>query len=234
MKTKDDFEEWYKKENPWNFNNSITDHVRRKIFISHIDAVFSNTIIEGILDAGCGEGYLTSDIALKYGVYIDAFDISDNAIHYAKERNGLDTIHYYHQDLNDFQPTRKYDLIICEESLYYLNDVERRQAIKKFHASLRNDSYLKLSVVTIGENQYRKYFTLDKIKSLLTDNGFKIISILPSVINNKYFIHKIMFRIFAIVFYLIKAKILIEVLERITMQYPLEKCYQVSILAKKV
>src|SRR5260221_10813767 len=121
MKTKQDFETWYAKENPWDFNNTIIDKVRRKILIHHLDALCHETKITSILDVGCGEGYITKDIVNKFNVQIDAFDISDKAIARAKIKNSHSKINYYQLDLNDFQPTKEYDLILCEEALYYLN-----------------------------------------------------------------------------------------------------------------
>jgi len=85
-----------------------------------------------------GEGYITRDIATIYDAEIDGFDISDNALVMARAKNAHDRISYFHLNLNDYVPDRKYDLIMCEETLYYLTDDERTSAVRMFHRAIKS------------------------------------------------------------------------------------------------
>ena len=62
MKSKDEFESWYTKENPWNFIGTLSDSVRRHIFRRHLSNIPNSSKVLSILDIGCGEGYMSAEL----------------------------------------------------------------------------------------------------------------------------------------------------------------------------
>jgi 2-polyprenyl-3-methyl-5-hydroxy-6-metoxy-1,4-benzoquinol methylase len=58
---------------------------------------------------------------------ITAIDVSPTAIERARERHPAPRFHA--TSLDDFHPGRKFDLVVCAETLYYIRDVEA--AIRK-------------------------------------------------------------------------------------------------------
>jgi 2-polyprenyl-3-methyl-5-hydroxy-6-metoxy-1,4-benzoquinol methylase len=235
MESKDDLEKWYSKEDPWKYINTIPDKIRRAILLKHIEAVFSDGLKKTVLDVGCGEGYTSNDVASKYNADIDAFDLSENALATARKRNSRENINYFQLDIKDYVPDKKYDMIMCEETLYYLTDDERITAIRKFHEAINAGGYLKIATITIGKNRSRKYFTLDSIKELLVSNGFQLVSILPSVIRKKGFIEQAFYKMLEYMnsLNLINSNLLAYLI-KLTLSRPQEDCYAVSLLAKKV
>jgi len=137
MRSKDDLEKWYSRGDPWRFNNTVPDKIRRKILLKQIEVVFSDGSRKTVLDAGCGEGHITRGVATTYDAEIDAFDISDKALVMVRAKNAQDRISYFQLNLNDYVPDRKYDLIMCEETLYYLTDDERTSAVRMFHRAIK-------------------------------------------------------------------------------------------------
>lgn len=232
---KEKLEEIYQKSDPWNYINSSTDLIRRKIFLRHLAYAFNRLPIKDVLDAGCGEGDMTHDIAQAYeDVNIDAFDISENAIRLAKQRNSAENINYFSIDLRDFQPTKKYDLILCEEALYYLNDVEKKLTLKKFYNALRENSFLKLSMLSIGWYVDWYYFTVEEVKNLLPENGFEIVSMYPTTLLRDRFIYDFLLRVVNRLYLITKLDLILEMAAKFTWRSSLKRAKHISVLAKKV
>lgn len=85
-----------------------------------------NTGIQGsktILDIGCGTGFITNLLAIKNpDIKIDAVDFCDSikfASNFSKEHN-ITNVTYYKEDFFKFNPTRKYDCIICNGVLHHM------------------------------------------------------------------------------------------------------------------
>ena len=231
---KEEMEEWYKTPDPWKFKDTLSDLVRRKVFLRHLEYAFDNFPIRDVLDAACCEGFLTLDPAKAYDVKIDAFDISENAIKYAKQNYSAENINYFSSDIREFETTKQYDLALCEEALYYLNDAERKQAIQKFHAILKQDSFLKFSDISIGWLGTRYYFTIEDIRNLFAENGFEIISMYPNELLRNRFIRTTLLRIANKLFSITKWKVIVDIVTNITLRSSLEAGKHVSVLAKKV
>lgn len=230
---KEEMEEWYKKPDPWKFKGTLMDLVRRKVILHHLEYAFDNFHIRDVLDAGCGEGFLTLDLARAYDVKIDAFDISENAIKYAKQNHPAENINYFSSDIREFQSTKQYDLVLCEEALNHLNDVERKQAIRKFHAILKKDSFLKFSDISMGWYDGFYYFTIEDIRNLFAENGYEIISMYPNELLRNQFLRTILLRIANKLFSITKWKVIVDLLTYITLRSPLKAGKHVSVLAKK-
>ncbi len=75
-----------------------------------------------ILDIGCGTGLLSLMLAQKTNAPVDAVEIDAMAYKQAKNNVELspwsDKITVYHTSIDNFAPTYKYDLIICNPPFY--------------------------------------------------------------------------------------------------------------------
>jgi 2-polyprenyl-3-methyl-5-hydroxy-6-metoxy-1,4-benzoquinol methylase len=228
-------EEIYQKSNPWDYINTSTDLIRRKVFLWHLAYAFNRLPIKDVLDVGCGEGDLTHDLAQAHDdIHIDAFDISENAIRFAKQRNSAENINYFSLDIRDFQPTKKFDLILCEEALCYFNDTEKKIVLGKFHNALKDDAFLKLSMISIGWYVDWYYFTVEEVRNLLPENGFEIISIVPTTILRDRFIYEFLLRVINRLYLITKLDIIIDIAARFTRRTSLERAKHISVLSKKV
>jgi 2-polyprenyl-3-methyl-5-hydroxy-6-metoxy-1,4-benzoquinol methylase len=232
---KETFEKIYSKEDPWRYKNSISDRTRRAIMLRHIEVVFSDGSRKTVLDAGCGEGYTTRDVASRYNAEIDAFDISENALAIARKRNAHASINYFQLDFKDFIPKKEYDLVVCEEALYYLrDDNERMCVVKKFHDSIKPGSFLRLTSIIVGPTRAERFFTQNTLKEIVVSNGFQLVSIWPSTIR-KSLPEKVFYRSLEYANKLQPVNSnLIEYFVKLTLNRPLDKCRAISILAKKI
>jgi SAM-dependent methyltransferase len=234
MNRKETFEQVYSREDPYRFKNSIADRTRRIILLKHLEPVFSDGSRKSILDAGCGEGEITKDIASTFNVDIDAFDISENALTVARRKNHHENINYFQLDLIDFVPDKKYDLILCEEALYYLSDDERVHTIRKFHDAIKPGGYFRLTSIIVGPTRAEKFFTPDALREIVAGNGFQLVSIWPSLLN-KSLPEKVIYRLLEYINKVMPfSPDLIAYFVKLALNRPLDKCRSISILARKI
>jgi tRNA1Val (adenine37-N6)-methyltransferase len=95
-----------------------------------------------ILDIGTGTGLLSLMLAQQSEGNIDAIEVDESACGQAKE-NFLaapwnDRLSLYHDDIRSFEPSKKYDLIICNPPFYEneLKSPDRRRNIALHDAGL--------------------------------------------------------------------------------------------------
>ena len=75
-----------------------------------------------ILDLGCGTGYLTKKLALKYkNAKVIGIDIALGMIKEAKKKNKLPNIKYLAHDCEDLPKIGVFDLIVSNASLQWMN-----------------------------------------------------------------------------------------------------------------
>lgn len=94
-----------------------------------------------IADFGCGPGLYTSRLA-RYGCDVTGVDFSANSLDYAREaaRQSGQTIRYVQVDYLNYEPEQPLDLIILIMCDYCaLSPEQRRQLLRRFHASLKPD-----------------------------------------------------------------------------------------------
>ncbi|HJR57012.1 MAG TPA: class I SAM-dependent methyltransferase [Rhizomicrobium sp.] len=75
-----------------------------------------------ILDAGCGEGLLAEKLRLLDYEYYLGIDLSQEAIARATQKLGSARTEFAVADLHRFESPRRFDVIIFNQSLYYLSE----------------------------------------------------------------------------------------------------------------
>tara|TARA_Y100000991_G_scaffold128239_1_gene96718 strand:- start:234 stop:923 length:690 start_codon:yes stop_codon:yes gene_type:complete len=186
--TSDDFEELYKREDPWGIDGSFTNIIRIKI----INNYFKNQEFNQGIDIGCGEGFFTSK--LNFIKHKTGIDISSLAIKRASKK--YSEINFMvGNPLKEKLINRKYDFVSCFEVLYYPNSKEdREKSITNLLELGTKNAIYAYSVVTIGSGIHRDYFTKNSFKELLSKH-YKILDIVPFTLHNEIFILKIIQRI---------------------------------------
>ena len=168
-----EFDEFYSREDPWGIHNSIPDLAR----IEKFSEVFKNTRFSYGLDIGCGEGHFTA--TLNFVENLSAVDISEVAL--MRARINYPEINFIKSDLRDLSEieSNKFDFISCLEAIYYLSgETERQKALREIKSKGTDNCVFCFSVVTIGENQHRKYFTFEEAVSFF-GSEFNILNQFP-------------------------------------------------------
>lgn len=100
MQSKEELEIWYKTEDPWKYKITQDDKTR----LENVLHFLSPNTYEKILDIGCGEGFVTTNLP---GKEIHGIEISDNAASRLPEN--IVRVH---------NPSHKYDLVCTTGTLY--------------------------------------------------------------------------------------------------------------------
>lgn len=125
----------------------------REILNPCIEQLMGDVHGKDILDAGCGEGYLSRFYSQK-GAKVTGIDFSPNLISEAKQHSQNFDITYLVGDicqLEDFQPNQ-FDIILCNLVLLNVDCLER--SLQEFHRVLRPRGFLIFSVVHPAFNIY--------------------------------------------------------------------------------
>ncbi len=107
---------------PWHFETSAYERER---LVSLFETV-QQYPHERILEIGCAEGVFTSRLS-QISNDVVAIDVSPTALARARERCTNAT--FIHSSLEEFRCDRRFDLVVCAETLYYVKDVA--QAIRR-------------------------------------------------------------------------------------------------------
>ena len=220
----DDWEEFYKNENPWGFDGIRKDLIRIKI----INDCFKEKKFKNGIDIACGEGFLLNKlnfIRSKIGV-----DISKTAIRRAK--SNYPKIKFYDGNpFLEFKIKKKFEFISCFEALYYPSSLKaRKQAMKNLLQYGTKNSIYALSVVTIGKNNHRNYFTRDSFLKLLSEN-FKTLKIIPISANYNL---PIVQKIFIELLFIFRRKYAINLSAKFVINAKREDIYQELFICKKL
>lgn len=101
-----------------------------------------------ILEIGCGEGLLQQRLqSPNYGRYVGS-DISDSAIQNAQAQAD-EKCTYLVADMDKYQPTGTFDLIIFNESIYYSR--HPLETLQRFATHLKANGLL---IVTINDHKH--------------------------------------------------------------------------------
>jgi len=151
-----EFDQFYGRIDPWGIRNTVPELARQ----ARLNQEFRHCRFENGLDIGCGEGHLTA--ALRFVRHFDAIDVSQVALERA--RTAYPHIDFKQLGLSDLGrlPAARYDFISCFETLYYLSeDGEREAALRAIKERGRERCVFCFSVVIVGENEHRRYFSYD-------------------------------------------------------------------------
>ncbi len=164
MRTARDFNNYYKKKDPWNFSTS--DDTRDEIIEKIIKKYQKNKTLE----LGCGEGSLTHYFKKKHLI---CNDISKIALkRFKKKYPKIKTIKgdMLKVNFND------YDSIFAFECIYYLLKKERKKFFVKVDRFLKKNKTFVFSTPIIGNSVYRYYFTDKELKKIFKQFNFNLIS----------------------------------------------------------
>jgi len=115
-----------------------------------------------VLDIGCSTGFFSNRFLKPLFNEVIAIDVSEVAIRKAKEKYpGIKFIKGSLLNINFCE--EMFDCITLLEVLYYLNDYEQNEYLKKIAKLLKEDGYFLISV-NIGS---KPYFNKEEIKNLL-------------------------------------------------------------------
>ena len=96
-----------------------------------------------VLDLGCGEGVLQKMIKpYKYSNYVGV-DVSENAINIASEESDEKTS-FICSDISTFEPDSTFDMIVFNESLYYLD--EPNKVLHRYRRYLNKEGLIIISM----------------------------------------------------------------------------------------
>lgn len=147
-----------------------------------------NKKVKQILDIGCGSGTISLYLASK-GYKVKGIDISKKAIRTCKESAesiGLKNVNFEVSEFPNTVPNGKFDLVFFSEVIEHLPDDEL--AFRKIHKLLNPGGILFLSTPSKNAPLYKlgyakkfdkqvghlRRYTVDELKALLKQNGFKI------------------------------------------------------------
>ena len=117
-----------------------------------------------VLDLGCGEGNILRYFTRDEIVYYKGVDICSHAIHTAKTE--FSWADFENMDLSKFSETRKYEMIILNEILYYLPDTE--SIINKYSEYLTSNGIMVVSLYyPIGTNRRTFHHIIENISKIL-------------------------------------------------------------------
>jgi 2-polyprenyl-3-methyl-5-hydroxy-6-metoxy-1,4-benzoquinol methylase len=96
--------------------NPILKYIIHKRVSSILNEIPENT---KLLEAGCGEGYMTLHL-VKKTKDITTIDIDQNNLNTAKRRVELKDVNFEHQNLLNLNWNKKFDTIVCSEVLEHV------------------------------------------------------------------------------------------------------------------
>ncbi|TAM79826.1 MAG: glycosyltransferase [Acidobacteria bacterium] len=122
---------------PWSFGSAY-EQTKYK----HTLELLPDTPIGDALELACAEGDFTAKLAPRVG-HLVAADISEQALLRARQRCGeLQNVTFRRSNLRR-DPIGRFDLIVCSEVLYYLNDrFELRRLASRLAKSLSTGGHL--------------------------------------------------------------------------------------------
>lgn len=105
MQSKEELEQWYVKPDPWAYQTTKDDLLRKNKIL---ELISSFGLFERAIDIGCGEGWITKDLPAKE---IHGIELSDNA-----------SSRFPSKVTKVSEPVGKYDLVCTMGTLYIQYD----------------------------------------------------------------------------------------------------------------
>ncbi|MDA1478006.1 class I SAM-dependent methyltransferase [Bacillus changyiensis] len=139
MGTEEAMKRWDRFADTYSQNHTEHGDTHKEVFLNPAIFSFIETITnQNVLDAGCGEGYLSRMLA-KSGAHVTAVDYSARMIEIAKKRTPQDLqIHYQQGNCEDlhFLEDHSFDLIIANMVIHDLANYEK--AFREMYRLLRD------------------------------------------------------------------------------------------------
>ena len=142
-------------------------------------AVKSHARNGSILDLGCGTGLLASSVgADAYSHYLGV-DVSAEALARARERSS-ERVQFELADVEQYQPPQKFDLIVFQESLMYVNPLSRYQALQRYVPWLAPEGRFLVTIVQSARfenilNMIRENFQIIEDRTLEKSNHWRLL-----------------------------------------------------------
>lgn len=158
----------------WAYDLIIVGPISRRCdFIEEM--LFQHGILSGskILDAGCGTGSYTIELARR-GYVVTGLDISKELVSVArrKPQDSPLLLTFEVADIRKLSPVSRFDAVLCRGVLNdVIDDESRRKAFFSFAGSLRRDGVLLLDVREWNSTRLRKMKEPVFDKSLETHKG---------------------------------------------------------------
>ncbi|WP_419893071.1 class I SAM-dependent methyltransferase [Oceanobacillus kimchii] len=147
MSTEEAIMRWNKAADSFISNYDENGGVNRKVLLNPaIFELLGEVSGKVLLDAGCGEGYL-SRILAQQGASITAVDYSERMLELAKERTTDNSIKYEFGNIENmhFLPSQSFDKIV---SNMVIQDLEKYElAIKEMYRLLKRDGTFVFSIL---------------------------------------------------------------------------------------
>ena len=118
MPSKEELEHWYATQDPWQYETTQDDIVRKQKLLEILSQINNNKLYDRALDIGAGEGFVTTSLPAKE---IFGIEISDRAA--SRLPSNVKRL---------LEPEGKFDLVMTTGTLYQLNDHAKiAQSIKE-------------------------------------------------------------------------------------------------------
>ena len=160
-------------------------HPKHRLMNYH--AFFVNNISsdDAVLDVGCGNGFLTYDIARK-ARHVTAIDLSPKNIEFAKKFFNRENVNHIIGDATEFEFEKKYDVVVLSNVLEHIDDRKSfLQKIRKLgdkflvRVPVVNRDWLTYYKRELGceyflDSTHKIEYTMDSLREELAEAGMKI------------------------------------------------------------
>lgn len=141
---------------------------------------------KSVLDIACGAGYGSRMLVHGGATYVDGVDINSETISFAQKNYGTSSIFYYIGNIGSFDQGKKYDVIVCFETIEHVFDYSG--ALSNLYNLLCDSGVLIISspnrVITSSANKSFKdkplnkfhthEFSILEFTAILLKHGFKV------------------------------------------------------------
>jgi SAM-dependent methyltransferase len=105
---------------PWDY---VASPYERRKYARTLEAVLRGRAgAESVLEVGCSNGVFTAMLAGHFES-VTALDVSDEALDKARLRNrSARNVAFVHGDIRSIDLRRRFDVIVCAETLYYIGE----------------------------------------------------------------------------------------------------------------
>lgn len=110
-----------------------------------------------VLDLGCGLGNTGAELAAETYSHYTGVDISDVAVEFAKkktqEHGRIEKNEYFRADILSYQPTKRFDVILFRESIYYVSGPPLKGLLARYAQFLKQGGVFMVRLWT-GTGKY--------------------------------------------------------------------------------